>query len=160
MWLWNCGNGTLVFKAKTFVMGVLIWAWRAADRRDCCFWHYRHHLLLVMLVCGRGCCLWIHPISSSAKPRLAGTIITDWFTDEGIAAWRNRLPKFTAQKQQSLTLELLMPLLLTTPELSHLLSGDITIDASAFWERHWHFLLQYCLYLTSQQPSCAELVKR
>lgn len=52
-----------------------------------------------------------------------------------------------------------MPLLLTTTELSHLLSGDIIIDASAFWERYWDFLLKYCSYLTSQQPSFAELLK-
>lgn len=71
----------------------------------------------------------------------------------------NHLPKFTAQKQQSLTLELLMPLLLTTTELSHLLSGDIIIGAAAFWERYRDFLLKYCLYLTSQQPSFAELLK-
>lgn len=40
---------------------------------------------------GRGCCRLIHPSSSSAKPSLAGAIITDWFTDEGIAAWRNEI---------------------------------------------------------------------
>lgn len=45
LWQWYFGVQS---KEVKFVTGILIWDCKAADRNERCFWHYNHHLLLVM----------------------------------------------------------------------------------------------------------------
>lgn len=154
IWLWICGSGNLVFKAEKLTRDI-----KAVDENNLCFWHYNHHLPTSQGILRRTPLEFL-PFSPQESPvgRVSLLPTGDTWGHHHSEKW-NHLATLTAQKQQSLALELLIPVLFTLVRPSCWLSEDIIIGTVRLLKELPEFPLYCCLSLQVER-SFAELLRR